>query len=183
MANNEVGNNQFDGFQINPHTLGDNWAFTGDEGHGKRSPKSKISNYNFYMVGPRYSADRTRTVFTYAKEENPNRGYGDWEIGDGELGHGVNWGMFNYNPYGRQGVGLDQNPNFRILNDWLKITGLGGIDVDSEDVMTKKEVEASGMLQYRNYPSEGYNSFGKKTAGGTGDKRWTWQGNTWVPAP
>jgi hypothetical protein len=77
----------------------------------------------------------------------------------------------------------NQNPNFRIKNDWLKIAGLGGIDVPTEDVMDLKEVNAAGMLQYRNYPTEGYNSFGKQSARGSGDKRWRFQGNTWVPAP
>jgi len=169
---------QFDNFQLDPGSVGDNWVFSGDELHGKRAPDAKISNYNFYFVGPRYSADRTGTVFDFSHQENPER-----TIGDGFLGHGVDWALFNYNPYGRQGGGLNQNPNFRILNDWLKITGLGSITVETDDVMDMDEVNPAGMLQYRNYPTEGYNSFGKKSGGASGDKRWTWQGNTWVPAP
>ena len=59
---------------------------------------------------------------------------------------------------------------------------MGGIDVKTRDVTDAKEIEASGMVAYRNYPTEGYNSFGKTTGGASPDKRWTWKGNTWVPA-
>jgi hypothetical protein len=88
---------------------------------------------------------------------------------------------YNYNPYGKDGVGTQQNPNFRVLNDWLQITGLGDIDVVTDDVMDQDEVAAEGMLQYRNYPSEGYSSFGKTKGGASPDSCWVWQGNTWVP--
>lgn len=147
------------------------WVFTGDEVHGKRSPNSKISNYNMYFVGARMTYDRTRTILGGSDPRiNPER-----VIGDGFGGHGVDWSLFNYNPYSKV------NPNFRVLNDWLNITGLGDITVVTDDVMDMDEVNASGMVQYRNYPSEGYNSFGKKSGGAAPDKRWVWEGNTWVP--
>jgi hypothetical protein len=167
---------QFDNYQLDPSALGSDWVFSGDQAHGTRSPNSKISNYNMYFVGARMSYDRTRTVLGGPDPQiNPER-----VIGAGFSGHGVDWAEFNYNPYGGRGDG--NNPNFRILNDWLQVTGLGGIDVDTEDVMDKKEVEASGMVQYRNYPSEGYSSFGKTTGGASPDQRWVWSGNSWVPA-
>jgi len=167
--------NEFDFYQITPGDLGKDWEFEGDQIHMNRPPAEKISNFEYYFVGPRMSTDRTKVVFGFDRKENPER-----EIGDGFLGFGVDWSLFNYNPYGGRGDG--KNPNFRVLNDWLKITGLGNIDVETKDVMDKKEVDAAGMLKYYNYPTEGYSSFGKKTGGASGDKRWKWQGNTWVPA-
>lgn len=175
MALNDDSKGQFNDFQLDPSTVGDDWAFSGDEALANRPPGSKISNPQYYFVGKRYSADRTRTVFGHAIEQNPK----NWDIGDGELGHGVNWALFNYNPYGGRYDG--KNPNFRVMNDWLKITGLGDINVPEDGFSDKDEVAASGMVQYRNYPTEGYSSFGKKSGGASGDKRWKWQGNTWVP--
>lgn len=161
-----MATDQFDNFQLNPNDIGSDWVFSGDAAVGNVSPNSKISNYNAYFVGARMSTDRTRTTLGGPDPKiNPER-----VIGDGYAGFGVDWGMFNYNPYSKI------NPNFRVNNDWLKITGLGGIGVVTDDVMDADEVTASGMVQYRNYPTEGWNSFGKK-----GDKRWIWQGNTWVP--
>lgn len=169
-----MATNQFDNYQLNPNDLGSDWVFEGDEVHGKRQPNAKISNYNMYFVGARMSHDRTKTTFGSPDPRiNPPR-----VIGDGFLGHGVDWAMFNYNPYGKL---AGENPNFRILNDWLQITGLGDIDVVTDDVMDKDEVAAEGMVAYRNYPSEGYSSFGKTTGGASPDSCWVWQGNTWVP--
>jgi len=167
-----MATNQFDNYQLNPNDLGSDWVFSGDEVHGKRAPNAVISNYNMYFVGPRMVKDRTRTTLGGPDPKiNPPR-----VINDAWGGHGVDWAEFNYNPYSKT------NPNFRVLNDWLQVTGMGHITVVTDDVMDKDEVEASGMLAYRNYPSEGYSSFGKKSGGASGDKRWTWSGNTWVPA-
>jgi hypothetical protein len=172
-----MATHQFDNYQLNPQDIGSTWVFEGDQIHSNRSSSSVISNYNMYFVGARMTYDRTKTTFGSPDPRiNPPR-----VINDGFLGHGVDWSLFNYNPYGKDGVGTQQNPNFRVLNDWLQITGLGDLDVVTDDVMDKDEVSADGMLQYRNYPSEGYNSFGKKSGGASGDTRWIWQGNTWVP--
>ncbi len=171
-----MATNQFDNYQLEPDTLAENWVFSDDEVHMNRGPNSKLSNPNHYMVGGRNTADITRTTFGSSSPNiNPQR-----EINDGWLGHGVDWAEFNYNPMGGRYDSL--NPNFRVLNDWLKITGMGGIDVPTDDVMDQDEVNASGMVAYRNYPSEGYSSFGKAIGGASPDKRWAWKGNTWVPA-
>jgi hypothetical protein len=170
-----MATDQFDNYQLDPNTIGDDWVFADDHIHMNRPPNSKIPNYQYYFVGPRMSIDRTRTLLGGPDPNiNPQK-----EVNDAWLGHGVDWSLFNYNPYGRQDVWnstWSQNPNFRVMNDWLLITGLGGIDVVTDDVMDKDEIEPSGMVQYMNYPTEGYSSFGKKY-----DKRWIWQGNTWVP--
>lgn len=178
-----MATNQFDNYQLEPDTLADNWVFSGDEVHGKRGPNAKISNPHYYMVGTRNSGDYTKTVFgSPSGGINPHTtssGQASW-MNDGWGGHGVDWAQFNYNPYGGRGDGL--NVNFRVKNDWLKITGMGGIGVPTDDVMDQDEVAASGMVAYRNYPTEGYSSFGKTTGGASPDKRWAWKGNTWVPA-
>lgn len=165
----------FDNFAVNPNTIGSDWKFSGSQAILNQGPLTKIANYDYWKVGDKFSFDRTRTVFAYEHGQNPER-----TINDAWLGWGVDWAQFVYNPYGMAteiGGATGGNPNFKVYNDYLVITGLGGIDVDSEDVMDKKAVEASGMVQYYNYPTEGWNSFGKVK-----DKRWTWNGNTWIPA-
>jgi len=159
---------QFDGFQLDPGALGSDWVFTGQQATINQAPNVTKSNPQYHFVGARYSADRTRVVLDFESKENPER-----VINDGFLGWGVDWSLFNYNPYGKL---AGENPNFKIHNDFLQITGMGGIDVETADVMDQEDVSAAGMLEYRNYPTEGYNSFGKK-----GDKTWTWGGNTWIP--
>jgi len=162
---------QFDGFQLNPAAIGSDWVFTGQQATINRGPSGQMSNPQYKFVEPRYTYDRTRIVFDFSHQENPDR-----TIGAGFLGWGVDWSLFNYNPYSKT------NPNFKEKNDWLQITGMGHIDVENEDVSDMKEVNPAGMVAYRNYPTEGYNSFGKTTGGASPDKRWAWNGNTWVPA-
>jgi hypothetical protein len=162
---------QFDGFQLDPSTIGSDWVFSSQQATINRSPAGQMSNPQYKSVGDRVSDDRTRVSADFKHEENPDR-----TIGAGFLGHGVDWALFNYNPYSTT------NPNFRILNDWLKITSMGGIDVKTNDVSDSKGIDPAGMVAYRNYPTEGYSSFGKTTGGASPDKRWAWKGNTWVPA-
>ena len=57
----EEKTNQFDMFQLDPNTLGDDWVFSGDQVHLNRPPKGKISDYNYYFAGPR-EAFRTKLI-------------------------------------------------------------------------------------------------------------------------
>ena len=41
---------QFDNFQLDPNTIGNDWVFSGDEIHANRAPGTKISNFNYYFV-------------------------------------------------------------------------------------------------------------------------------------
>ena len=135
---------------------------------------SRISNYNARARGPRLSSDRTRTTLGGTTiNVNPQR-----EFTDQDLAHGVDWAEINYNPYGKANdADSFTNPNRRRLSDsWAQVTGMGVIELIDEDVVGGDESTGAGMLQYRNYPGEGYSSFGKKE-----DKRWTWNGNSWVP--
>ena len=164
--------NQFDGFQLDPASIGSDWVFSGKQATINQGPSNTFSNPQYHFVEPRCSVDRTRVVFDFSHQENPER-----TIGAGFAGWGVDWALFNYNPYSRI------NPNFKVKNDWLLITGLGGINVVTNDVSDRKQADASGMVAHYNYPKEGYNSFGKTTGGASSDKRWKWSGQTWVPAP
>jgi hypothetical protein len=166
---------QFDNFQLDPSAIGSDWTFTGQQATINRGPMGSISNPQYKFVEPRYTYDRTRVTFDFSHEENPER-----TIGAGFAGWGVDWSLFNYNPFGGRGDG--KNVNFRVNNDWLQITGLGGISVETKDVSDSKGTDPSGMVAYRNYPREGFSSFGKTTGGASPDKRWAWKGNTWVPA-
>ena len=167
-----MATDQFDNYQLNPNSIGDGWTFSGDQVHLNRRPDGQMSNFSYYFVGPRMSSDHTRTLLGGPDPRiNPER-----TIGDGFLGHGVDWSLFNYNPYQIVGVNGGFNPNLRVMNDWLQITGMGDIDVVTDDVMDQDEVKASGIVQYMNYPTEGWSSFGKKY-----DRHWIWMGNTWVP--
>lgn len=160
---------QFDGFQLDPNAIGSDWVFSGQQATINQAPSVKKSNTQYNFVEARCSDDRTRIALDFDAEENPER-----TVGDGFGGWGVDWALFNYNPYGKLS---GENPNFRVNNDFLQITGMGDVDIKTADVMDDRQTTASGMVEYYNYPTEGYNSFGKK-----GDKRWTWQGNSWIPA-
>ncbi len=156
-----------DNFQVTPHQVGDVVA------QDIRPLGSRISNYNAMTKGERQSTDRTKASFDYSKQLSPQR-----KFTDQDLAHGIDWAEFNYNPYGHsKDTDGFTNPNRRRLSDgWAKIVGVDGIPLIDEDVVGGDESTGAGMLQYRNYPSEGFSSFGKK-----GDKRWIWNGNSWVP--
>lgn len=160
----------YDDFQVTPHSVGD------VRGDHTRPPGSRISNYQILAKGQRRSQDYTFTSFADEKFENPEK-----EVTDAFLAHGTDWSLFEYNPYGHSKDSSDfTNPNRRRLSDnWAKVIGVGSIDLVDWDVVGGGDDDAvvGAIVQYRNYPEEGYSSFGKK-----GDKRWAWSGNTWVPA-
>ncbi|MHA2217659.1 MAG: hypothetical protein ACXADW_14000 [Candidatus Hodarchaeales archaeon] len=169
----------YDDFQVTPHSVGD------VRGNHTRPPGSKISNYNVLFKGARKSQDYTLTTFEGIEDQhrNPQKGYTDhaWPITDQYIAHDTDWALFEYNPYGHsKDTASFTNPNRRRLTDnWAKVIGVGEVDTPQQDILDTDVI--SGMVQYRNYPDEGYSSFGKKTGGATGDRRWGWNGNTWVP--
>lgn len=151
---------EYDFFSIDPGALGDDWK-GGSEGQAFRPFETRISNFGALNRGARSSTDYTRTTFDNAIEVNPEAVPG--------VGFGTDRGFYDYNPF-VWGGSIQ-----RTLMDRLHKMGLGGIDIFHVDVSDKKEVNASGMSQYKNYPSEGWNSFGKKY-----DKQRAWHGNTWI---
>lgn len=169
----------YDDFQVIPHSVGE------VAGKDQRSIGSRLSNYRALFKGSKKSQDYTITTFTTVTdgEINPQKFYAEhgWEVNDAYLGHGTDWSLFEYNPYGHTKDADWKNPRIRrYSSDWAKIIGFGNIGFETDDVIGG-DIHHS-IVQYRNYPDEGYSSYGKKSSGAEGDKRWKWQGNTWIPA-
>jgi hypothetical protein len=170
----------YDDFQVIPHQVGD---IVG--GEKERPLGSRLSNYQAMFKGNRKSQDYTLTTFTSGEDQhrNPQKGYIEhgWDVNDAYLGHGTDWSLFEYNPYGHSKDAAYKNPRLRRLSgDWATIIGFGSVSFEDEDVIGGNV--HNNIIQYRNYPDEGYSSYGKKSSGASGDKRWAWKGNTWVPA-
>lgn len=147
---------EYNFFQIDkPASIGKNWK----GGVSMRSPGAKKSNFGSLNEGPRRSENYDLTVFTGAGADtmNPQK-----EVG---VGFGTDRGEYNYNPYELGSTVL------KMLNDKLLMTGLGDVEKAQRDVSDKKEASADGMLINKNYPSEGWSTFGKKY-----DKKKPYQG-------
>ncbi len=171
---------QYDNFSFNPGSIGSDWLSGSQPAYNMRPLAARIARWNIDYAGPRNADDYTRTSLGFkfkGEKENP-------EVRAG-IGYGTDFGEYNYNPY----VWGYAIAHLRMLNDSMFIMGMyhGGlnlpdynddgasIDQPRFDVMDQKEVDAAGMAQYKNYPSEGYASFGKKH-----DKQRAWAGNTWI---
>ena len=146
----------------------------------RRAADMKLSNFGSLWVGPRMSADYTRTELTWSTKDDLS----DWHMITEDDGPGRLLGM--------RGTSVDQNPylvgstvkKFRddqffrmdmehpvtssgLLNDAslasLYPAGAAADIAKPEfDVMDTNLVDAAGMNKYKNYPSEGYRSFGGK---------------------
>ena len=145
----------FDFFQIQPHTVDDNWS-TGNDAASLRQYDARLSNFNAMYHGARMTTDRTRTTLDFAKQQNPKEIVG--------VGHGTDWAEYNYNPY------VLGNTIKRILNDQAHKmmmdhdTGVSH-SIFHIDVSDMNEVTAAGIAAaatFLNYPTEGWRSFGGK---------------------
>lgn len=159
---------QFDNFSFDPGSIGSDWKFGTQPAFDMRPIASRIARWNIDYAGPRNSSDYTKTVFGFkfkGEIENPKK-----EVG---IGFGTDMAEYNYNPfvwgYAVSHRRVLADPMFKIME------GRGTVDIPKKDVMDQKEVAASGMSAYKNYPTEGYSSFGKKY-----DKARAWAGNTWI---
>ena len=144
--------NEFDFFQIDPSTIGSDWV-GGDQAREMRAPNAVISNYEAKKYGAARSDDYTRVVFDNAHEENTQVHVG--------VGFGVDRGWYDYNPF------VWGSTVLKTLDDQFTRMGMDmstgfSISVLHDDVSDKDEVEASGMVSGKNYPSEGWRSFGGK---------------------
>jgi len=170
---------QYDNFSFSPSTIGEDWLSGSQPAYDIRPIAARMSRWNVDYAGARNSNDYTRTSLGFAFKgtiENPVVRVG--------IGYGTDVGYYNYNPM-VSGIAI---AHLRMLNDSMFIMGMyhGGtnlsnynddgasIDQPRYDVMDSKEI-VSGMEQYKNYPSEGWYSFGKKY-----DKERDWAGNTWI---
>jgi len=159
---------QYDNFQFNPGSIGADWKFGTQPAYDMRPLAARIARWNIDYAGPRMSDDYTRTSLGFAFKgniENPKKQPG--------IGFGTDWDVYNYNPfvwgYAVAHRRVNADPMFKITEK------RGTVAPPAKDVMDRKEVSASGMSQYKNYPSEGWSSFGKKY-----DKERAWAGNTWI---
>ena len=160
--------NQYDNFSFDPGTIGSDWKFGTQPAHGMRPISVRISKWNVNYTGPRDANDYTKTTFGFAFKgtiENPKKVVG--------IGFGTDRDNYNYNPF-VWGYAVSCR---RVLNDpMFKMTEKRGtVALPNKDVMDQKEVSAASMTAYKNYPTEGYSSFGKKY-----DKARAWAGNTWI---
>ena len=153
---------QFDNFAIDMSTsMGSDWK--SGTGPAMRPFGTRISVYNANYVGARRADDYTRTTFGWGYEQNPWPQEG--------IGFGTDPGEFVYNPF----VWGYAVAHRKMLADNLIMMGQGNINAPKMDVSDQDETSAVGMAQYKNYPTEGWSSFGKKA-----DKEIPWMGNSWI---
>jgi len=160
--------NQYDNFQFNPGSIGSDWKFGSQAAYDMRPFAARIARWNIDYAGARSGIDYTRTSLGFAFKgniENPKKQVG--------VGFGTDRDAYNYNPfvwgYAVAHRRMNNDPMFKITEK------RGTVSQPAKDVMDEKEVKATGMSQYQNYPSEGWSSFGKKY-----DKERAWAGNTWI---
>jgi hypothetical protein len=144
----------FDFFQIQPHKLEDGWV-AGDA-QSIRAFDARISNFNAMWRGARMSTDRTRTTLDFAKQQNPKEMVG--------VGYGTDWAEYNYNPYVAgstvKRILDDQAHKMMMDHDRGAAHSIFHIDVSDMDEVTAAGIAAGAT--FLNYPTEGWNSFGKK---------------------
>jgi hypothetical protein len=128
-----------------------------------------MSNYNAMYIGTRRSYDYTRTVAEFSFKQNTKPVVGN--------GYGTDPAVYIYNPY------LWGSTVKKTLDDQGFKMGMShnygaSLDQPRLDVSDPKESLASGMASFKNYPTEGWSSFGKK-----GDKAIEYAGSTWLRMP
>jgi len=159
-------------FQIEPHTIGDDWAVGSRK--GMRNPDMKISNFGSLFYGSRMSTDYTRTVLDFEDKS--------------EMEGADKMGVHDLRGAGRYDAERDQNPY--VLNSSVKTVrddqfvrmgmSMGGTDALGLNNPTNAQIEqpkfdvmdtnvmvpttVSGLSDYAtdNYPTEGWRSFGGK---------------------
>jgi len=158
---------QWDFFQIEPHTIGDDWAVGSRK--GMRPTDMKLSNFGSLFYGARMSTDYTRTTLEFSEKSL-------MEGADAQGVHSLR-GM-------PRGFEAEFNPNPHVLNSSVKMVrddqfvrmgmSMGGDDAlglhdapnaqidqpkfDEMDTKVSRGPWTAGV----NYPTEGWRSFGGK---------------------
>jgi len=144
-----------------------------------RKSDMRISNFGTLFIGPRMSADYTRTELTWSDKDK----FSDWKLAATDDGPGRLLGM--------RGTSVDQNP-YLWGSTVKKVRDDQFFRMDMEHSPTSPELLADdsfaslypagdaadiakpkfdvmdtdlvngGMEQYKNYPTEGWRSFGGK---------------------
>jgi hypothetical protein len=139
--------NEHDFFQPDPGEIGSNWK-GGSQARQMRAPNAVISNFNALNFGVANSDDYTKTKSIFSCEQNTAPVVG--------VGYGTDFGYYDYNPY------VIGSTVQRMLDDKLSKMGFGDIDLFNKGFSDEKEADADGMISGKNYPSEGWRSFGGK---------------------
>lgn len=118
-----------------------------------RAFDSKISNFGALNVGNRMSSDYTRTNLGFATKDDLS----DWEyITGAELDAEV-----ELNPY-VLGSSVKRTRDDQFFRMGMSNQEGESVDLPKYDVGDTKEVSAEGMVAGKNWPSEGWRSFGGK---------------------
>jgi len=177
--------NEWNGWQI-PHVGVGEPDREGDESRKdnfipiRRALDMRISNFGALNIGLRMSSDYTRTELTYITKDNLS----DWHMITEDDGPGRLLGMrgtnVDVNPYiwGSTVKKYRDDQFFRmdmehpvtsasmLADDSLAPLYPAGTPADITkpmfDVMDQDLVDAAGMNKYKNYPTEGWRSFGGK---------------------
>jgi hypothetical protein len=140
--------NEYNFFQFDPLNLGDDWA-KGAGAQQMRNPDMKMSNFGALNYGTRRSTDYTRVAAGFEAKDDL---------------------MNPVIPSFLQEAERDENPFVlgssikRVRDDKFTRMGMGSNDQPKFDVMDTNEVH-SGMTSGKNWPSEGWHSFGRKYDG------------------
>jgi len=142
----------------------------------RRAADMKISNFGALWVGPRMSDDYTRTELTFITKDDLSNWHQQTE--DPGLGHnsGLRGTTIEQNPYIWGStvkrfrddqffrMGMEHYPYRAGLEDFGDYVADEPASIDNPmfDVMDTDVVQAEGMDQYKNYPTEGWRSFGGK---------------------
>jgi len=128
----------------------------------RRRVDMKISNFGALTIGTRKSNDYTKTeLYFKTKDELADMSTIIEDGGAGGRG-GLRSMSIDNNPYilGSSIKKVRDDQFFRMTMD-NNVTG-NGIEKPMFDVMDTNVVSAAGMTQYKNYPTEGWRSFGGK---------------------
>jgi hypothetical protein len=145
----------------------------------RRPANMKLCNFGALNIGPRMSSDYTRTELTYVTKDN----LATWSVitaDDGApYGAGLRGTSVDYNPFiwgstvkkarddqffrmtmehSQTSATLLGDDNFSSLYPASASTSINKPTFDVSDT----NVVQSGMNQYKNYPTEGWRSFGGK---------------------
>jgi hypothetical protein len=140
--------NEFNFFQFDPHQIGQDWKPAGAQ---HRAPAMKMSNFGALFYGGRMSADYTRTELDYQDKtdlENP------------ELDPFTQDAEYEDNPFVADSsvkrTKDDQMFKMGMSNERGTQINYPGHDVSDTDVVV------GTMTAGKNYPTEGWRSFGGK---------------------
>lgn len=157
--------NQFEKFQI-PHTGVD--STTLGRPTQSRSLHEKVSNWNSTYVDSRMSSDYTRTVLGFKSKDEladwsaivPEWQYAERDENPYLIGSTIK--RFRDDQFFRMDM---EHPVFTTGLDSLGDYSAGtpaSIDKPSFDVMDRNLVDPDGLTAYKNWPTEGWHSYGGK---------------------